>query len=130
MSLNDSLANALSHILNCEGKGKSICIIKNSSKMIKKVLSIMKDKHYIGTFKEIKTDKGELLEINLIGAINKCNVIKPKYSVKKNDFEKFEKRFLPAKDMGIIIISTPKGLMTHQEAFNKNIGGRLIAYIY
>lgn len=130
MSLNDPIANALSHIMNCEAKGKSICIIKNSSKLLKQVLGIMKDHRYIGEFKEIKTEQGTTLELNLIGAINNCNVIKPRYSVKKDEFEKFEKRFLPAKEFGIIILSTPKGLMTHLEAMQKNLGGRLIAYIY
>ena len=130
MSLNDPLANALSHILNCELKGKAQCIIENSSKMIKQVLTIMKDHQYIGEFKASETDQGEILEVNLIGAINKCNVIKPRYSVKKDEFEKFEKRFLPAVGMGIIIISTPKGLMAHEDAFKKNIGGRLISYVY
>lgn len=90
----------------------------------------MKDHKYVGEFKEIKTDQGEEIEVNLIGAINKCNVIKPKYSVKKDEYEKFEKRFLPAKGVGIIIVSTPKGLMTHDEAFEKNLGGRLVAYVY
>lgn len=130
MSLNDPLANALSHIMNSEAKGKSVCIIRNSSKLIKQVLNIMKEHRYIGEFKEIKTEQGSMLELNLIGAINNCNVIKPKYSVKQKDFEKFEKRFLPAKDFGIIILSTPKGLMTHLEAMKKNIGGRLISYVY
>ena len=74
--------------------------------------------------------KAGLIKVNLNGNINKCGVIKPRFAVKRKDFEKFEKRYLPAKDFGIIIISTPDGLMTHIQAKEKNLGGRLIAYVY
>jgi small subunit ribosomal protein S8 len=32
--------------------------------------------------------------------------------------------------MGAIIVSTPQGLMTHREAKEKGIGGRLLAFVY
>ncbi|MEM3026452.1 MAG: 30S ribosomal protein S8, partial [Thermoproteota archaeon] len=43
---------------------------------------------------------------------------------------KFEKMFLPAFNVGLLIVSTPQGLMTHSEAKSRKIGGRLIAYVY
>ena len=46
------------------------------------------------------------------------------------NYEKYEKRFLPAKGFGILIVSTPKGLMTHEEARKKKLGGVLIVYVY
>ncbi len=130
MSLNDPLANAMSHILNCEKKSIKTTIIKNASKLIKSVFDILKNNNYVGDFKSIESTKGETLEITLNGTINKCGVIKPRFSVKKNEYEKFEKRYLPAHDFGIIIVSTPKGLMTHKEAVEKGLGGKLIAYCY
>jgi len=130
MSLNDPLSNVLSQINAYEKAGKKELITNNTSKTIKKVLSIMQDHKYLGGFEEIKDAKGDLLRIHLIGRINKTSVIKPRFSVKKNAFEKFEKRFLPAKDFGILIISTPQGMMPHTEAKKKGIGGRLISYCY
>jgi len=44
--------------------------------------------------------------------------------------EQYIKRFLPARDIGILIISTSKGLMTHKEAMEKGAGGSLIAYCF
>ena len=129
MSLNDPLSNALSHILNCEKSGKKECTIKPSSILIKKVLQIMKDNNYIGEFKEYK-GRGDYIKINLLGRINKCGVIKPRFSIKKNEMEKYEKRYLPAKDFGVIIISTNKGLITHYQSKEKGMGGRLISYFY
>ena len=128
--LNDSLANALSNILNKENARTKECLIKPSSKIIKEVLKIMKDNYYIGEFKEIEDSKGNILSVQLLNKINKCGVVKPRFSVKKDGYEKFEKRFLPAKDFGILIVSTPLGIMTNNEAKKKSIGGKLLAYCY
>jgi len=128
--LNDPLANALSIILNKENARIKECIIKPSSKVIKEVLKIMKDNYYIGEFEEIKDAKGNMLSVQLLNKINKCGVIKPRFSVKKEGYEKFEKRFLAAKNFGILIVSTPQGIMINDEAKKKGIGGKLLAYCY
>ena len=128
--MNDILANTLSAILNAEKVGKKECIIKPSSKIIEKVLEIMKDNQFVGEFKKTESRNGNSLAVNLLNNINKCGVIKPKHSVKKDGFEKFEKRFLPAKGFGILIVSTPKGIMTQEDAKNKESGGKLLAFVY
>ena len=130
MSLNDNLSNALSNVLMDEKLGRPESTIKPSSKVIKKVLEIMKENRYVGSFEETKNAKGSVLKLNLLGNINKCGVIKPRYIVKKGQFEKFEERYLLAKDMGILIVSTPAGIITHTEAKKKNTGGKLLAYCY
>lgn len=130
MSLNDPLANALSSILIDEKLGRSESSIKPSSKIIRKILDVMKNNKYVGDFEEIKDGRGDILKLNLLGNINKCGVIKPRYSVKNDEFEKFEKRYLLAKDMGILIVTTPLGILTHHEAKKKNVGGKLLAYCY
>ena len=128
--LNDTLANTMSFMLNNELVGKSDCLIKPVSKVIKDVLRVMKENNYIGDFKEFEDSRGNYIKISLIGNINKCGVIKPKYSVKSKEFEKFERRYLPAKDVGILFVSTPRGIMTHYDAKSKKTGGRLLAYCY
>ncbi|MBW3003302.1 30S ribosomal protein S8 [Candidatus Woesearchaeota archaeon] len=128
--LNDPLANALSKILNAERVGKVSCKIKPVSNVLKKILTLLKEKMFIGEFKEVDDGKGGFIELNLLGKINNCGAIKPRYPLKLGDFEKFEKRYLPAKDFGIIVVSTSKGIMSHIEAKEKGIGGKLIAYIY
>ena len=128
--MNDPLASCLSKIMNAEKIGKMECIIKPVSKDIKRVLTIFNEKGYIGKFKEVADGKGGYLVLNLLGNINKCGVIKPRFSSKKNEFEKWEKRYLPAKGFGFLIVSTPKGFMLHSEAKEKGTGGKLIAYCY
>lgn len=128
--LNDSLSSALSAIFNGDKMGKKECQIFPSSKILKKVLDVMNKNGYVGTFKDVEDSKGNAIIVNLLGSINKCCAIKPRSAVKTDGFEKYEKRFLPAKGFGILIVSTTKGIMTHNEAKEKNLGGRLLAYCY
>ena len=128
--LNDPLAAALSKILNAEKVGKKEVIISTSSTMIKQVLSLMNENGFIGSFEDLETEENKGIKVNLIGNINKCGVIKPRFSTKKNGFEKWDKRYLPAKDFGLIIVSTPKGIVTHNVAKEKQSGGKLLAYCY
>ena len=93
MAMNDTLAAALNNILNAERIGRSVCVVRPVSKVTKAVLDIMKDRRYIGEYKEVDDGKGGYIEVNLIGGINKCGVIKPRFSVTKQNFDKFEKRF-------------------------------------
>lgn len=130
MSLNDALSNALSKIRNAERIGKRECFISPVSKIIKTVLELMKENQYIGSFEEIKSAKGSFIKLNLIGKINSCGTIKPRFSVSKEGFEKFEKRYLIAKGFGVLIVSTNKGIMSHEDAKKKGTGGKLLAYVY
>lgn len=127
---NDPLAAALTKILNAERVGKKEVLVKPASKMIKAVLGLLNNNQYIGSFEEQVNGKGGILDINLLGNINKCGVIKPRFSTKVTQMEKWEKRYLPAKDFGIILISTSQGVMTHLEAKEKGLGGKLLVYCY
>ncbi len=128
--LNDPLANVLSVIKNAEDRGMKSCSMKPSSKTIARVLDIMNAKRYIGSHTVTNDGRGGIVSVSLIGAINNCGAIKPNFSVKIGDYEKFERRFLPAKGFGILIVSTPKGITTHADAKAKGYGGRLLAYCY
>ncbi len=128
--LNDTLANALSTILNSEKIGKSSCLVSPSSTMIKNILNLLNEEGYIGKYEEVTKEKGAVLNVNLIGKVNNCSVIKPRFTVKRDGFEKFEKRFLLADGFGVIIVSTSQGMMTHEQAKKKKIGGKLIAFCY
>nr|MBA4404933.1 30S ribosomal protein S8 [Nanoarchaeum sp.] len=130
MSMNDTLANAMSQILNAEKVGKTECDIKNVSKIIKIIMEILKENDYIGDYVVTSNVKGEYINVKLLGKINKCGAIKPRFPVKLDEYEKFEKRYLPANDFGIMIVSTSKGMMTHNKAIDQKLGGKLIAYCY
>src|SRR3972149_7475708 len=126
----DTLSDALSVIKNAEDIGKPECMISPASKIIGSVLEVMKGKGYIGEFELIDDGKSGSFKVQLKGKINKCGVIRPRHAVKNGEFEKWEKRFLPARGFGSIILTTPEGVMTHDEARDSGLGGELLAYVY
>ncbi len=130
MAMNDSLANAMSTILNCEKKGIRECLITPSSKTINQILTLLKDNRYVGDFEVVSEARGGVIKLNLIGNINKCGVVKPRFAFTKENYETFEKRYLPAKGLGLFIVTTSKGIMTHKEALSKKLGGKFLAYCY
>ncbi|MEM3399677.1 MAG: 30S ribosomal protein S8 [Candidatus Micrarchaeia archaeon] len=127
---NDPLADALNVIKTHEIAGISECTIRPASKLIREVLCIFQRCNYIGDFEFIDDGKSGSFKVQLLGNINNCGVIKPRFAVKKNEWVKWEQRYIPSKDFGLLIVSTPHGLMTNSEAKERGIGGRLIAYIY
>ncbi|HHE75813.1 MAG TPA: 30S ribosomal protein S8, partial [Candidatus Aciduliprofundum boonei] len=90
----------------------------------------MQDHAYIEEFEYVENGRGGEYHVKLSPIINKCGAIKPRFSVKKGEMEKFESRYLPAQDFGILIITTNKGVMTHSDAKKIGIGGKLLAYVY
>ncbi len=120
----------MSAIRNAGVSGKASLEITPSSKLILKVLELLKTEGYVKEFVLTDNKRGGAIKVSLGGGINNIGVIKPRFQVQLGDFEKFEQSFLPAKDFGRIIISTPKGVMTHLEAKQKKLGGALIAYVY
>ncbi len=127
---NDPLSDALSKIKNSVNIGKMDVEIKPASKLIGRVLKIMQDYNYVKEFEFIDNGRGGIFRVRLQPSINSCGAIKPRFSVKREDIEKYEARYLPAQDFGILIISTNRGLMTHAEAKKNGIGGKLIAFVY
>lgn len=126
----DTVANALSKITKYEELGRTEVEIKLISKTLKEILKIMNEEGYIGSFEEIEDGRGNFIKINLLGRLNKAGAIKPRFSVQVVDFVTKERRYLPAKGFGLIIVSTPEGIMTHKKAFEKHVGGVLLAYCY
>lgn len=130
MSLNDTLATVLSQLKNAIKVGKTSITTSYSSKLIKQVLEIMRIEGYLGDVEEVVDSKGNYLRVHLIGKLNDCGVVKPRFAIRLDDFEKFEKSYLPARDFGLLIVSTNQGLMTHVQAKEKHLGGRLISFCY
>ena len=128
--MNDILAQALSKINNAAARGKSEVVIHPSSKLITQIMTLLKEEGYIQDFNSERTTRGTITTVQLNGKINKDGSIKPRFSVTMDTYEKFEKRYLPAKDFGRIFVSTTDGIITHIKAKEANKGGVLIAYIY
>ena len=121
----DIVSDGLNRILNAKRANKQEVEITAYSKLLTSVLAIAKLKGYIKNYKV----NGTKLSVE-IGKLNSCRAIKPRYMVGIEEIDKYRKRYLPAKNLGILIISTSQGMMTGKTAEEKNLGGSLIAYFY
>lgn len=130
MTLNDPLANVLSQINNAVKVGKLDVTTNQGGKLVTRVLSLMKENGYLDDVQVVEDERGDYCKVKINTSLNKCGVIKPRFAIKIDDFEKFEKRFLPAKGFGFLLVSTNKGLMIHTQAKELGIGGRLMSYFY
>jgi len=126
----DTLANGLTTVVNTEMRNKRECIISPASKLLGRVLRIMQLNGYIGEFEFIDDGRAGKFKVQLLGRINKCGAIRPRFSVKTAKFEEWEKKFLPSREVGLLVVSTPSGVLSHKDAIEKHIGGKLLAFIY
>jgi small subunit ribosomal protein S8 len=126
----DIIADALNTIKTHKKVGKGECQIRRSSKLLLSVLDILIEKGYIEKYEVIENGRGNLINVQGIGPINNCGAIKPRFAIGANEWVNWEERYILSKDFGHIVVSTSRGLMTNVEAREKQLGGRLIAYVY
>lgn len=126
----DPLNDAMSTIKNAALVGKNNCLITPSSKLIGRVLKVMQESGYINAFELIEDGKAGMFKVDMKGTINNCGVIKPRYSIKRNELDKWESRYLPAQDFGVLILTTTEGVVSHMKAKELGVGGKLLAFVY
>lgn len=130
MTMTDPLSDALSAIKNADKLGKLECTVEPASNTVGNVLGVLHDEGYVDGFEFVEDGKAGKFDVDLAGQINDCGTVKPRYSASKDEYEKWEKRYLPGRDFGSLIVTTSHGVMTHYEAREKGVGGQILAYVY
>ena len=129
----DTLATALAAIQNAEMRGKKETLIMPASKLIAAVLRVLQQEGYIGEFEYIDDGRWGKFRVQLLGRINKTNVVKPRVPVSYRELTAMPeslRKYLASRDIGVLILSTSQGVMSHKEAIKRRIGGILLAYVY
>ncbi|MFC2162934.1 30S ribosomal protein S8 [Candidatus Altiarchaeota archaeon] len=126
----DPLNDSITMLRHYESLGKDKCVLKPKSKILVSVLHVFQKEGFISEFEVEDNSTGGSIMVRLVKHINDCGVIKPRFPVKHKEFIKWEKRYLPSRDFGVIVVSTAEGVMSHKDAKEKGLGGRLLAYVY
>jgi small subunit ribosomal protein S8 len=127
--MTNTLADCCNMLKSAERARKKEVIISPASKLIQKVLRIFQQHAYIGEFERYDDGRQGKFKIALLGKINECGGLM-RLNYKIGDYEKLERRLLPAPGLGLIILTTNQGIMTMSEAEENNIGGLTLCYIY
>jgi small subunit ribosomal protein S8 len=130
MPVTNILANLFSSLQNAELRRKKECMVIPASNLASEVMRVLQKKRYIGEFEFIDDGVSGKLRVQLLGRINRCGAITPRFPIKSREYTKWESRYLPAVGVGMLIVSTSDGVLSHAEAQEKNIGGRLLGYVY
>merc|ERR1712212_76111 len=130
MVLMNSLANALKSINNAEKRGKRQVCLRPCSSVIVRFLSVMMKHGYIGEFEIVDDHRGGKIIVNLTGRINKVGVIMPRFDIGVRDYEKWANNLLPSRQFGKIVVTTSGGIMDHDEARRKHLGGKIVGFFF
>ncbi len=130
MTRTSVLADALNAINNAEKTGKRQVLLRPSSKVIIKFLTVMQKHGYIGEFEYIDDHRSGKIVVQLNGRLNKCGVISPRFNVKIDDIERWTDNLLPARQFGYVILTTSAGIMDHEEARRKHVSGKILGFVY
>jgi len=132
MAFNDSLSDMLARIKNAHKakKSQTLCF---KSKLNLNVLSVLKDEGYIRDFQNIEQGKGiSSIKIDL-KYYNGTPVIKKIKRISKPGirvYSKISELEKPYGGLGISILSTPKGVMSDQQARKNNVGGEILCEVF
>ena len=130
MVLISVLSDCLKTILNAERAGKRQVLIRPSSKVIIRFLKLMQKRNYIGDFEVVDDRRGGKVVIELLGRINKCGVISPRFDIGVTEYEKVVANLLPSRQFGYIVITTNIGIIEQEKARRRHVGGKILGFFY
>lgn len=124
------LADALKTITNAERRGKRQVLVRPCSKVIIQFLKVMMHRGYIGEFEVIDDHRSGKIVINLLGRLNKCVAICPRFDIPLNELEEWQAKLLPSRQFGYVVLTTSHGILDHEEARKKNAGGKILGMFF
>merc|ERR1712226_581661 len=123
-------ADALKVILTAERKGRRQVLLRPASKVIIKFLRQMQKHGYIGEFEVVDDHRSNKIVVELLGRINKCAVISPRFDITLPKLESWCSQILPSRQFGHIILTTTYGVLDHEECRKKHTGGKILGFFY
>ncbi|XVE87000.1 hypothetical protein DITRI_Ditri18aG0080600 [Diplodiscus trichospermus] len=124
------LNDALRSIVNAEKRAKATVELKPISNVISSFLNIMKYRGYIKNYEVFDPQRVGRITVELQGRVNDARALTYRQDIKAKDIEKYKTLELPTRQWGYVVISTPDGILDHEEAIRRNVGGQVLGYFH
>jgi small subunit ribosomal protein S8 len=132
MKTTDPLADMLTRIRNaCKAKHKKVDV--PSSVMKKRIAQLLLEHNFISNFVEVEDNKQNLLRIFLKYDHENNSFISGLRRVSKPSLRIYADKKLTSqmkREVGLSIISTSKGILTHHQAEEAQVGGEVLFKIW
>lgn len=132
MAMSDPLGDMLTRIRNGQMAGKSK-IHTPSSKLRNRVLEVLTEQGFIRGYTETEKQHGQAavdIELKYADGVPVIREIKRISKPGRRVYSKITDLQPVYNGLGISILSTPKGVMSDQEARAANVGGEVLAEIF
>jgi small subunit ribosomal protein S8 len=133
MHVTDPIADFLTRIRNAQLAGHQVVDIP-ASKIKKRMTEILYEQGYISKYKFTEEGHQGTIKIAIkYDAATKKPVIREMQRVSRPGLRQYASSGdIPRviNGLGILIVSTSKGLMTDKQAREQNVGGELLCYVY
>ena len=131
MTISDPVADMLTRIRNAD-MARHDSVLIPASKMKLSISGILKEEGFISDYEVLKGKLHRIIKIHLKYGDKNLPVISGLKRVSKPGLRVYvQQKEIPRVygGLGIAIVSTPKGVMTGQQAWRQRIGGELLCYI-
>ncbi len=132
MNISDPIADMLTRIRNAIMARHDFVLVP-TSKMKLAIAKIFKDEGFISDYEVLKGKPHRVIKIYLKYRDNNQPVLSGLERVSKPGLRVYVQREeIPRVygGLGIAIVSTPKGIMTGQQAWRQRVGGELLCYVW
>ncbi|KAF3485219.1 hypothetical protein F2Q69_00052130 [Brassica cretica] len=147
------LNDALRTIVNAEKRGKASVELKPVSTVMSSFLRIMKEKGltfllvllssgpfgncnvyvctgYIKNYQVHDPHRVGRITVDLQGRVNDCKALTYRQDLKAKEIDQYTERTLPTRQWGYVVVTTPDGILDHEEAIKRNGGGQVLGFFY
>ena len=132
MNVSDPIADMLTRVRNAS-RARHMEVLVPASRTKREIARILKEEGFIADVREERAGPSQMLRIELKYVDGKVPVVSGLKRISKPGLRVYaQKTDIPRVlgGLGIVIVSTSKGIMTGSQAKQAQLGGEILAYIW
>ena len=132
MSITDPIADSLTVIRNASRARHEKADLP-ASKLTEEILKVLKKYRFVSNYKKISTDNHSSLRVYLKFTAGNKSAIKDIKRISKPSrrvYVKSDKIPTVLQGLGVVILSTSKGILSGKKAREQKVGGEVLCYVW